>query len=107
VLAIGSRGPAALTEGKGSCMGNVTLMFDSLTTFNKFLNETASDLKIVFTNGATSLEFYFPEVRYIGDAVPKISSPQGIVVPLKFRAIYDTTELTDIKVTLINTETTI
>jgi len=107
VLAIGSRGPAALTEGKGACMGNVTLMFENLTAFNKFLNETASDLKITFTNGANSLEFFFPEVRYIGDAVPKLSSPQGIVVPLKFRAIYDLSELTDVKVTLINTEATI
>lgn len=107
VLAVGQRGPAAITEGKGDCTGNVTVMFENLTLFNKFLNETASELRITFTNGANSLAFYFPEIRYIGDAVPKISSPQGIVVPLKFRAIYDTVALTDVQVTLINTEATI
>ena len=107
VLAIGQRGPAALTEGKGSAMGNLTVMFENLTAFNKFLNETASDVKITFTNGANSLEFYFPEVRYIGDAVPKISSPQGVIVPLKFRAVYDTSVLSDVRITLINAEATI
>lgn len=107
VLAVGQRGPAAITEGKGDCMGNVTLMFENLTAFNKFLNETASELKVTFTNGANSLEFYFPEVRYMGDAVPKIASPQGVIVPLKFRAIYDTSVASDVRVTLINTEATI
>lgn len=107
VLAVGQRGPAAVTEGMGECTGNVTMMFENLTAFNKFLNETASELKIIFTNGANILEFYFPEVRYIGDAVPKIATSQGVVVPLKFRAIYDTSELTDVKITFTNTETTI
>lgn len=107
VLAVGQRGPAAVTEGMGECTGNVTMMFENLTAFNKFLNETASELKIIFTNGANTLEFYFPEVRYIGDAVPKIANSQGVVVPLKFRAIYDTTELTDVKIVFVNTETTI
>ena len=107
VLAVGSRVPVALTEGKGDCTGNLTLMFENMTAFNKFLNETATEAKIVFTNGANILEFYFPEIRYIGDAVPKIANAQGVVVPLKFRAIYDTSELTDVKITLTNTESTI
>ena len=107
VLAVGQRGPAALTEGKGDAMGNVTLMFENLTAFNKFQDETASDLKVTFTNGANSLEFFYPNVRYIGDAVPKIANAQGVVVPLKFRAVYDESEATDVRITLINTEATI
>ena len=88
-------------------MGNVTLMFENLTAFNKFQDETASDLKVTFTNGANSLEFFYPNVRYIGDAVPKIANAQGVVVPLKFRAVYDESEATAVRITLINTEATI
>ncbi|MGH6783000.1 MAG: phage tail tube protein, partial [Sphingomicrobium sp.] len=105
--AIGSRYIASLPEGKGNTNGEVTLFFEDLAKYNKWLNETGSTLKITFTNGATSIEFFFPAVKYFGQATPKIATTQGVVVPLSFRAVYDATELTDVKVTLINTEATI
>lgn len=107
VRVIGSRNIGALTEGKGEVTGDVTVMFENLTLFNKWKNGTATSLKATFTSGAHSLEFYLPSVRYNGEAVPKIASDKGVVVPLPFRAIYDSGEATDIKVTLINTEATV
>lgn len=107
VRVIGSRTIGALPEGKGEITGDITVMFENLTLFNKWKNGTATSLKATFTSGAHSIEFYLPSVRYNGEAVPKIASDRGVVVPLSFRAIYDSGEATDLKVTLVNTEATI
>ena len=104
---IGSRFPAAITEGKGECTGTVTVMFENLTMYNKWKNETATSLTATLTQGAASIAFSFPNVRYFEDSHPKIASGQGVVQTFKFRALYDGTALSDIVVTIINTEVTI
>lgn len=108
VEAVGSRYISALMEGKGNTTGEVVMMFDGVATMNKWLNETASSLQVTLTTGANILDILLPNIKYIGDATPKIATSKGIVLPLKFRAIYDSvTELTDVKFTLTNTETTV
>lgn len=105
--AVGSRYVVAATEGRGETTGEIVVMFDSLSLFNKWLNETSSSLQVTLTNGSNSLDILLPNIRYVGDAVPKIANAQGVVVPLRYRAIYDGTEATDIKLTLTNTEATV
>lgn len=107
VRAIGSRYLVALTEGKGDVTGDISLMFENLTVFNKWLVETPTNLKVTFTSGTNSIAFDIPNVRYTGDAVPKMQSAQGVVVPLNFRGIYDATALSDLVITIVNTEVTI
>lgn len=107
VEALGSRYIASLMETKGEVTGEVTLMFDSVTVMNKWLNETSSSLQVTLTNAANSFDVLVPNIRYIGDATPKIQSEKGVVLPLKFQGIYDSVTGTDIQFTLTNTETTV
>lgn len=107
VKAAGSRYIAALNDGKGDCTGEFTLMFTDTTEYAKWAAETASSFKATFTSGANSIEWYFPSIVYTGDAVPKIANDQGIVVPFKFRAKYDSGTATDVRVTIVSTESTI
>jgi hypothetical protein len=104
---VGSRYIGALTEGQGEATGDVQLLFQDLTAYNKWANETQSSLKFTFTNGPNSVEFNFPKVIYTGDATPKIANAQGVLVPLQFRGVYDGTALSDVVITIINTEATI
>lgn len=105
---VGSQYIASLPEGKGECTGTVTFMFEDLTYYNKWLNNTATSLDITLTDtDGNTIQFYMPNVKYTGDGSPKIESPQGIVIALNWRAIYDVTEATDVKIVLVNTEATI
>ncbi len=105
---IGSANINALPEGRGDTTGTVTLAFENLTLYNKWLNDTESSLDITFTDSAgDTVQFLIPAVHYNGDASPKIESPQGIVIALPFRGIYDATEATDLKVVLVNDEATV
>lgn len=107
VEAIGSRYIQALTEGKGMCEGSITMMFEDTTTLDKWLNETSSSLKCTFTSSSQSLEFYMGAVKYFGDAVPKIQNDKGVIVELPFAAAYDSSSATDLRVTFVNSESSI
>lgn len=104
---VGSRYRAAAQEGKGDATGTVTFLFEDLTLYNKWLNETESSLDITFTQGSSSLKLDFPSVYYTGQAGPTIETDQGVVIALNFRAVYDATDASDVVATLINTEATI
>lgn len=104
---VGSRYRAALQEGKGDTTGTVTFLFENLTLYNKWLNETNSSLDVTFTQGSSSLKLDFPSIYYTGQAGPVIETDQGLVVAQNFRAVYDSGEASDVVATLINTEATI
>lgn len=101
---VGSRYRATLQEGKGNATGTITVQFDNLTYYEKWLNETESSLKAVFTVTGGSIEFYWPKIKYFGDLGANLESAQGIVMPLSFRAVKDTTEDSDVVITIVNTE---
>lgn len=106
--AVGSQYIASLPEGKGECTGTVIFQFEDLTYYNKWLNNTATSLDITLTDSSSNtIRFYMPNVKYTGDGSPKIESPQGVVIALNWRAIYDVTEATDVEIVLVNTEATI
>lgn len=104
---IGSRFAAKLNEGSGAADVNLTLLFDRDDHVDKWLAETAAAVEVTMTYGAHSLTFLLPQLKYVGDSVPKIATPQGIVVELTGRAEYNAAEATDVKVTVVNTEATI
>lgn len=104
---VGNRNIVSLPAGKGDATGTVTFLFEDLVKYNKWLNETESSLKVTYSDGTNSIEFFWPKVKFFGGASPAIDTDQGIVLTMNFRAIYDSTEATDLKVTIINTEATI
>lgn len=104
---VGNQDRVSLPEGVGETTGTATYLFEDLTHYNKWKNETESTLKITFTAAGGSIEFFWPKVKYTGEAAPKIDTEQGILIPMNFRGLWDDTEQTDLRITIINTETTI
>lgn len=107
VAGIGSRFAVGLNEGNGTCDINMTLLFDTDALVLKWMNETQTQCQVTMASGATSIALLFPALKYFGDSIPKIATPQGIVVELAGKCKYDVTEATDIKVTVTNTETVV
>ena len=84
---------AAMTEISGS----VTVEFDGLTSYNRFVNGTVAALTATWT-GATAIEsttypsllVNLANVRFDGDT-PNVKGPDVITHDLKFKALYDGT----------------
>ncbi len=104
---VGSRESAQIGVGKSEITGQITVMFEDLTYFSKWLNETESSLKLKYINGLNSCEFNFPRVKYNGEGSPAIETQEGIVLNLNFRALVDNALATDVVITLINDEVTV
>ena len=104
---VGSRESANIGAGKSEVTGSITVMFEDLTYFTKWLNETETSLQLTYQNGNYSTQFYFPRVKYNGQGSPAIQSQEGIVLTLNFRALIDNALGTDVVVTITNDETTV
>jgi hypothetical protein len=104
---VGSRESANIGAGKSEITGEISVMFEDLTYFNKWLNETETSIKLTYTNGTSSCEFNFPRVKYTGAGSPAIESQEGVILNLKFRALVDVAEASDVVITLINDEATV
>jgi len=84
--------------------GTLTLLFNSVDLYNKFMLETESVLriKLLAANGYYS-QFGFPKVKYVGGSpTPAVASAGPIQVEYPFRAIYDDDTDTDIIYTARN-----
>lgn len=99
----GSRYREATAPGKRRVTGQIVIFFRDLVYYNKFLDETATGLKFILNRGNKSIEFYLPRLNYTGES-PKISSAGGLTLNLPFQAIYDSTEGTDLRITIRSTE---
>ena len=103
---IGSKERHSLPEGRGTCTGTVSVIFEDETLADKFRNETETSLKFTFTNSTSSTEIFLPKVKYTGGAGdPAMESAFGPVRlnNLPFQATVDTTTTnTDIQVTVIS-----
>lgn len=110
--AIGSDESAALTPGRFEVSGSFTLPLSvdmALPLIAKAVNGTEDTLKITFTNGASSVEFFLPRIKYSGDPVPKVGGQSLINLELSFTSLLDNNPLSttyneSIKVTVINDE---
>lgn len=100
---IGSRHSANIGPGKSEVTGELSIMFENVDLYNKWLNETQTDLKITFTSGKDSIEFLFPKVKLNGEASPKIENQEGINISFKWRALVDVGGYnSDVVITIIN-----
>lgn len=99
---IGSNKSANLGAGKSEVTGELTIMFEDVVMYNKWLNETQTDIKLTFNLGNDSVEFKFPRVKLNGEGSAKIESQEGITITFKWRALVDPTEQSDVVITVIN-----
>ncbi len=104
---LGSDSRASAVEGLREVTGNLTIFFEDLTYYNKFVNGTESSLKFTMTQGSYSIEILIPKVLYVGSSSVAVEGPEPLLVTLPFEARKDAVEGTDIKVTFINNIATV
>lgn len=96
---IGQSVAAGFFDGRSNVTGTVSAYFEDDSLLNKFLNETPSSVQFTLTDpDANTLTVLIPRIIYTGGSAP-VSAEGGIVIALPFQAIYDPTELTNIKIT--------
>lgn len=99
----GNRG--SLTEGAMSIDGNLSILFENMTLLNLAIAGTKTTLRLTFTQGANSLDLYFPVVKFTVKTPDLSQSKAGVMVDLGWKASYDgVTENSAIVATLINNE---
>lgn len=85
--------------GKSTVTGSVTAYFENTDLLNKFVNETESSLTFTLTDAAgKDYVFYLPKIKY-NSGNPEAAGPGAITISLDFVALYDSTALTQLKIT--------
>jgi hypothetical protein len=90
---IGSPETPQLEYGRAKISGTMQAYFADLSLYNKFVNETESELNVSMTDGETgnTYTFYFPRTKYNGGDVP-LANEQSRIMSVPFVALYDTGE---------------
>ena len=96
---VGDDSAPALEFGRAEIEGTITAYFEDLSLVNRFLNETESAIEVsVADPSANTMTFLFPRVKFNAADIP-VDGPTSRVVSLPFVALYDDTELTNLKIT--------
>jgi hypothetical protein len=96
---VGSDSAPQLEFGRAEIEGTITAYFEDLSLVNRFLNETESAIQVsVADPSANTMTFLFPRVKFNAADIP-VDGPTSRVVTLPFVALYDDTELTNLKIT--------
>ncbi len=104
---LGSDSRVSAVEGLRKVAGKLTILFDDLTYYNKFVNGTESSIKFTMTQGSYSVEILIPRIVYAGASPIVVEVPGPLLVTLPFKAKKDAVEGTDIKVTFVNNVATV
>lgn len=108
---IGGQGQRrSIPAGTAAVNGNITVLFEDTTMYEKAKAGTETSIKVTVTTGTGDgstnneyIEFLIPEVRFAPSA-PTLEGPQGITMQLPFNAYYqDSTEASALQITLRNT----
>ncbi len=105
---LGSDSRVSAVEGLRKVTGKLTILFEDMTYYNKFVNGTESSVKFTMTQGSYSVEILIPKIVYSGGLQTHVvDSPGPLHVTLPFEAKKDAVEGTDIKVTFVNNVATV
>ena len=102
---LGQRERYSISEGLRYVSGTLTLEFEDFSYYNRFNDLSTSSLKITAVQGSFSMEILLPRIVFnVSAPVPEVKNSGPLVSGLHFAALKDTTEATDIKITLINNQ---
>jgi hypothetical protein len=94
----GDKTKAAYFEGRSNCTGVLSAFFQDLTLYNKFLNGSASSLKLILNDGINRTALIIPHIKYSGEGTPAIRGENDLALNLNFQALRDPTEATSFKI---------
>ena len=87
--------------------GSFTAYFEDEALINRFLSETETEIEVTVDDptGVNDYEFLFPKAKINGADV-SVDGPTSRVITIPFVALYDSTELTNFKITRPDTNPT-
>lgn len=97
---VGSATTPQLEYGRATVEGTITAYFEDLTLINRFINETetAFEVQVDSPDATAGHTWLFPRIKINAADVP-VTGPTSRVISLPFVALYDSTELTNVKLT--------
>jgi len=92
LFSVGSATTNRPSIGKSRVSGTLTTYFDSKTLYEKFLNETASEIVCTLTDAdGNDLQIDIPNVKY-NSGQPDVSGEGAVTVTMDFVALYNTSD---------------
>jgi len=91
LFVVGSDSAACVSIARSNLTGSITTFFDSVALYEKFLNETESNLEFTLSDGTNAYTFSLPRVKY-NSGQPDVSGEGEVTVSMDFQALYDATE---------------
>jgi len=97
---IGDDSAPSLEYGRAEVEGTMTAYFEDAALINRFLNETETAIQVSVDDptGANAYTFDFPRVK-INSADVGVDGPTSRMVNMSFVALFDSTEVTNLKIT--------
>jgi hypothetical protein len=87
------------SDSKSNLTGTLTAFFTSSALYDKFLNETSSEIVFTLTDPAgNDLQFDIPNVKY-NAGNPDVSGEGRVTVALEFQALYNSGDSSQIVIT--------
>lgn len=89
---IGSDSSIGVAPGRFEISGSFSLpmtLENAVPLITKAVAGTEDSLKITFTIGTETIEFFFPRIKYSGDPVPKVGGNDAVNLELSFTALLD------------------
>lgn len=103
VYTIGQRRRRDLPEQMRSVTGNLSAVFEDMTKFNFFANETTVSLEVSFNHLGQFMRITMPEVRLHGGAPAPVISGNGVMKHTFDFTAFKSTGAGDIKIEMFNT----
>lgn len=89
LFSVGSQTTNQPSIGKSRITGSLTTYFDSKALYEKFINETESEIVLTLTDvDGNDYEFDFPRVKY-NSGQPDVSGEGAVTVAMDFIALYN------------------
>ena len=88
-----------MIPGRAEVTGTMEVFFTNNALLNKFLSGAYSSLSFQLTDGTNTMTFSLPKIKYTGVDMPIEAGEGQRILSLPFRAVYDSTEQTTLKIT--------
>ena len=99
LFSVGSDTTNRPSIGKSRVTGNLTTYFDSKTLYEKFLNETESEIVLTLTDvDGNDYQFDIPRVKY-NSGQPDVSGEGAVTVAMDFVALYNDSDASQLVIT--------
>lgn len=74
--------------------GELTVLFENATMYNKFINETESSVDLILEDGSNFMRMRLPRVKYTSGEIGD-DDPQGLPIQMNFEALVPTSTTDD------------